>query len=427
MLCPSHNAVRPMSEHRRFVEPRGDGIDPRSPAEGPQTVSLPRIWKAARGVVRLSLLLGLLGPSGGRAGQGMSISKPEGFGAITRGGEGGPVIEVTSLRDSGPGSLREALARRGPRIIRFAVEGTIELQSPLVVTEGRVTLDGETAPGRGITLRNHGIHFRGDCKDILLRHLRIRVTTGGGSGDALLFWGTDGGTVERVLVEHCSLMGATDENVNTWGRVRDVTFQWTIIAKGRPPHSMGWLSGSGSDRVTIHHCLFARNADRNPRVAGGLYDVVNNVIYNWSHHNAAKVGAGARVNFIANVFLPGPQSTADQACILPEDPEEGTRIYLEGNLTPLTPTGTEDQWRNVTWYQRVQDRWIEHRPAPDRFRAHKPFVVEPVARQSAREACELVLSRAGPSARDEDDQRVVEEVRSRIHPFLRGSVSSAPR
>ncbi|MGA4578565.1 pectate lyase family protein [Limisphaera sp. VF-2] len=376
---------------------------------------------------RLGVLLLFLGPLACGAQQTELITRAEGFGAIARGGGGGPVIEVTNLRDSGPGSLREALARRGPRIIRFAVAGTIELQSPLVVTEGQVTLDGETAPGQGITLRNHGLHFRGDCKDIIVRHLRIRVTTGGSSGDALLFWGTDGGTVERVRVEHCSLMGATDENVNTWGRVRDVTFQWTIIAEGRPPHSKGWLSGSGSDRITIHHCLFAHNADRNPRVAGGLYDVVNNVIYNWSHHNAAKIGAGARVNFRGNVFLPGPQSTADQACILPEDPEQGTRLYLEENLTPLTPTGAEDQWRNVTWYQRLGDRWIEHRPAPDCFRADKPFTVAPVTKHPAREACELVLSRAGPGVRDADDQRVIEEVRARIRSFLRGPAASASR
>jgi pectate lyase len=195
-------------------------------------------------------------------------STAEGFGAKAAGGHGGRVIEVSSLKDSGPGSLREALSTRGPRVIRFSVEGTIELESPLVVTEGRVTIDGETAPGQGITLLHHGIHFRGEPKDIIVRHLRIRVTTGGSSGDALLFWGTDGGTVERVLVEHCSLMGATDENVNTWGNVRDVTFQWTIIAEGRPPHSMGWLSGVGSDRITIHHCLFASNDDRMSKSGG---------------------------------------------------------------------------------------------------------------------------------------------------------------
>ena len=52
---------------------------------------------------------------------------------------------------------------------------------------------------------NHGIQFRGDCDDIIVRDLRIRVLTGGAEGDCLLFWGNEGGTVERVLVDHCSL------------------------------------------------------------------------------------------------------------------------------------------------------------------------------------------------------------------------------
>ena len=75
-----------------------------------------------------------------------TVSIPEGFGAGAAGGRGGQVIAVTHLNDSGPSSLREALSARRPRIIRFAVEGTIELKSPLMVTEGRVTIDGETAP-----------------------------------------------------------------------------------------------------------------------------------------------------------------------------------------------------------------------------------------------------------------------------------------
>jgi pectate lyase len=337
----------------------------------------------------------------------------EGFGANTMGGRGGRVITVTNLNDNGPGSLREALSTRGPRIIRFAVEGAIELKSPLVVTEGRVTLDGDTAPGQGVTLLHHGIHFRGNCKDIIVRHLRIRVTTGGNSGDCLLFWGVNGGKVERVLVEHCSLMGATDEIVNTWGRVRDVTVQWTIIAKGRPPHSMGWLSGTGSDRITIHHCLFAQNADRSPRLAGGLYDVVNNVIYNWSHHNAAKIGGGARVNFVHNAYIPGPQSTTTEGCILPEDPNQGTKLYLAGNITPLTPKGTEYQWLSVTYWQRTKDKWIEHYPAPEKFRAAKPFPVAAVTTQPAKKAYDLVLARAGARVRDTDDLRVIQEVESR--------------
>jgi pectate lyase len=312
------------------------------------------------------------------------------------------------------------LTASGPRTIRFAVEGTIELNSRLLVTEGRVTFDGSTAPRQGITLLHHGIHFCGDCDDIIVRDLRICVTTGGSSGDCLLFWGNQGETVERVLVDHCSLMGATDENVNTWGPVRNVSFQWTIIAEGRRPHSMGWLSGAGSDRVSIHHCLFAHNADRSPRLQGGHYDVVNNVIYNWTHHNATKVGEGARVNLVNNVFIPGPQSTDTQACILPEDPAKGTQVYLDGNIGPFSPSGTEDQWLNVTFYEPAGGRWIEHRPAPETFRADKPFPARAVVTQSVSEAYELVLARAGAKIRDADDLRVIAEVRNRTGQVGRG-------
>ena len=65
---------------------------------------------------------------------------PEGFGAVTRGGEGGRTIVVTNLADDGPGSLREALTAQEPRIIEFAVEGTIELKSWIRVNNDGVIL-----------------------------------------------------------------------------------------------------------------------------------------------------------------------------------------------------------------------------------------------------------------------------------------------
>jgi pectate lyase len=342
-----------------------------------------------------------------------AVSSPaEGFGSDAKGGAGGQVIEVTSLADSGPGSLRAALATQGPRLITFAVAGTIPLESRLRCTSGQVTLDGSSAPGTGITLLNHGIQFRGDCDDIIVRELRIRVTTGGAEGDCLLFWGTEGGAVERVLVDHCSLMGATDEVVNTWGQVRDVTVQWSIVAQARPPHGKGWLSGVGSDRISIHHCLFAGNADRNPKLEGGLYDVVNNVVWGWSQNNAVKIGSGARVNLVDNVFLPSPQSKPSDGCVFPADREAGTRVYLSGNIGPATPTGAGDQWQNVTAFQRHGERWVAQRPAPAEFRAEQPFPVAPVVACPAPEALAEVLAQVGPRDRDADDRHVVEEVRN---------------
>ncbi|MBI3946864.1 MAG: hypothetical protein HY321_13150 [Armatimonadetes bacterium] len=395
-------------------------------------------WLAAGAVTAVALAAGATGrgpthPADARAAATATEKPapprdhPEGFGAIARGGEGGCVLLVTTLSDGGPGSLREALSAQGPRIVRFAVAGTIALQSRLLVTSGRVTIDGASAPGKGITLLNHGIQFRGDCDDIIVRDLRIRVLTGGAEGDALLFWGNDGATVERVLVDHCSLMWATDEVFNTWGRVRDLTCQWSIIAEAQLPHSKAWLSGVGSDRISIHHCLFAQNADRVPKLEGGVYDVVNNVFYNWSNNNAAKLEAGAKVNLVGNSFIPGPQSAPSKGCVFPAGAERGTKVYLAGNVGPFTPTGREPQWPNVTAYDRVGGAWVEHRPAPEVFRSERPFVAPAIVAQPASAAYDLVLERAGARVRDADDARVVEDVRRRAGRVGKGrAVASAP-
>ena len=78
----------------------------------------------------------------------------EGFGAVTVGGRGGRVIEVTNLNDAGPDSLRAAVEAEGSRIVVFRLAGTIGLESSLVITNPYITIAGQTAPGEGITLRD---------------------------------------------------------------------------------------------------------------------------------------------------------------------------------------------------------------------------------------------------------------------------------
>src|SRR5262245_27482332 len=104
-----------------------------------------------------------------------------GFGYRTTGGAGRPVLTVTTLADSGPGSLRNALASaaRDGATIRFAVGGGIRLESGLDVP-GRTTIDGSSAPPPGITLwgENAGAAGTGVVNlaesNVILRGLRIR-------------------------------------------------------------------------------------------------------------------------------------------------------------------------------------------------------------------------------------------------------------
>jgi hypothetical protein len=81
----------------------------------------------------------------------------EEFGSTAFASNPGRPFEITSLADSGRGSLREALARGNNRRIIFKVAGTIKLQSALKIKgQSFITIDGSTSPDPGITLENYG-------------------------------------------------------------------------------------------------------------------------------------------------------------------------------------------------------------------------------------------------------------------------------
>ena len=80
----------------------------------------------------------------------------EGFGAKTQGALSSPTgyttYRVTSLADSGPGTLRDAVSQ-GNRYIVFDVGGTIRLGGDLNVFSSYLTIDGSSAPAPGITIQ----------------------------------------------------------------------------------------------------------------------------------------------------------------------------------------------------------------------------------------------------------------------------------
>ncbi|RYZ06619.1 MAG: pectate lyase [Myxococcales bacterium] len=217
-----------------------------------------------------------------------------GWAQETRGGRGGQVLRVSTLSATGPGSLAEALAASGPRVIVFEVGGVIDLElATLKVREPFVTVAGQTAPSPGITLVRGGISV--STHDVVLQHLRVRP----GAAGQPIGWEPDGissssGTHDFV-VDHCSLTWAVDENLSASGSrfkgatpdewrentSHRVTFSHNIVAEGlahatheKGEHSKGSLIHDNVTGVLVFGNLYASNTERNPFFKGGARGVV---------------------------------------------------------------------------------------------------------------------------------------------------------
>ncbi len=350
----------------------------------------------------------------------------EGFGTRTPAGRGGRVLEVTTLADSGPGSLREALEQPGPRIVVFRIGGTIELKDFLTINRPFVTVAGQTAPGGGICLKNAGLTIT--THDVLIQHLRIRPGIEGDitpeHNDAVAVLGHHGEIegASRVVLDHISASWGEDETISVWYGAHDITISNCIISEAlnkarheKRTHSAGLLIGDGSYHVSVHHCLLAHNDFRNPLISsGGTHDVVNNVIYNWGVLPTEIVDPDANtfLNFVGNYFRPGPSSRTDCFEILVNPSGEygvaKPKLFIQGNLSPHRPNDEAADWSLVGY------GFSDHEPSQESFRSPAPFDTHPVTASGAAEAFEQVLAGAGATLplRDAVDERIVAEVLS---------------
>ena len=147
----------------------------------------------------------------------------EGYGRNAVGGRGGKVVYVTNLNDDGAGSLREACtAEIGPRTVMFKVSGMIQLKSRLVCNQDYVTIAGQTAPGKGITIKSAPIGFTG--KDMVVRFMRVRL----GYGATYDGMGLTGG--DHSILDHASISWTIDEAFSSRGG-KNLTLQRTLISE----------------------------------------------------------------------------------------------------------------------------------------------------------------------------------------------------
>lgn len=341
----------------------------------------------------------------------------EGFGAGTPGGRGGRVLFVVNLNDSGPGSLRAACEAEGPRTVIFRVSGTIRLTRDLAVRNPYLTIAGQTAPGDGICLRDGTLGVA--THDVVIRHLRSRLgDESRRQSDALdILHGA-----RNVIIDHCSATWSVDECLSLSGNVADVTVQWCLIGESlrqslhaKGAHGFGSLSRANGP-VSWHHNLWIHNEARNPRLGDNygkgptfpIFDVRNNVIYNYGGTASGLTQGRLKVNYVANYVRPGPSSRAQTPIHIGNRPvDSDITFYLSGNVFDGHPDFTADNRKFVDDYVLDGKRQAQT--------TDTPFAVAPVKTHSAAEALELVLAGVGASrpARDAVDARLVAHVRNR--------------
>lgn len=343
----------------------------------------------------------------------------EGAGRLAKGGRGGRVLRVTHLDDTGPGSLRAAVEADGPRTVIFDIGGVIRLASPLTVRRGRITIAGQTAPGGGITLRDHPLVVAAD--DVIIRHIRSRLGDESGvEADAV--------SVERgrrIILDHISASWSVDETLSVGSRytppergIYDVTVQWSLIAESlnasghaKGDHGYGTLARGGHGaRMTFHHNLWATHRARMPRPGnynppsvdpeGPRFEFRSNVFYDWGGGHAgynADTETLSAYAFIGNAYIPGPDSAGRWAF---EESNPLARAWFEGNaMDGVTPA---DPWSLV-----------KNSSRPDYRLATRPDWAD-AANETATEAEARVLAQVGAGRiRDPVDARIIEGVRAR--------------
>lgn len=357
----------------------------------------------------------------------------EGYGRFAIGGRGGKVIHVTNLNNSGPGSLRAAVESTGPRTVVFDISGMISLKSKLIIRPENefLTIAGQTAPGKGICIRNYTFGGLG-TKDIIIRFIRLRL--GDLAGETMDGMGL--AACDHCIIDHCSISWSIDEAFSSRS-AKNITFQRNIVSEAlnvaghshyKEGSGHGYAGSISGDIGSFHHNLLAHNAGRNWSLAGaidqankhaGRLDIRNMIVYNW-HHRTTDGGA-RQVNFVNNYFKPGPASRIF-TYLNPhfQHPAFGPQQYfVSGNIVEgfHQAEGPSGPLKGLTI------RGHQNAPAT----VLSAFFPSYVSTHSASESFNNVLADVGCNVPklDEHDQRIILETRTGTTKY-NGSKSGLP-
>ncbi|NCI48178.1 polysaccharide lyase [Sediminibacterium soli] len=353
----------------------------------------------------------------------------EGGGKYSFGGRGGKVLVVTNLNDDGPGSFRWACEQGGARIVVFNIAGIIRIKTPVIIRAPYITIAGQTAPGDGVCLAGESVWV--DTHDVIVRYMRFRrgETWVGRRDDAI-----GGNPVGNIIIDHVSATWGLDENMSMYRHMYNdstgsqelklgtvnITIQNSIFGEALDTWNHAFGSTLGGENCTFMRNLWANNAGRNPSVGwNGVFNFVNNVVFNWVHRSIDGGDYRAQFNIINNYFKPGPatpKNTVGHRILKPESGRsklkhhEYGRAYVNGNIMEGYPEITRDNWNGG-----VQ---VEELPNTGEYTAeikwNKPLPMPALTITDAETARQYVLANAGATLpkRDAVDSRIVEQVRT---------------
>ena len=396
----------------------------------------------------------------------LAFPTARGFGKYVTGGRGCKVVEVTNLEDDpknpSEGSLRWALTVAGKEnaTIVFRVSGVIKIQPnaqkvrDLRASLKNVTIAGQTAPGEGILIRGGKMNF-GGSNNVIIRNLRFRV---GDIDEADLAKATDSRFIagagfglenaSNIIIDHCCFGWSGEENMTMYDN-HFTTVQWCIVHEGLydAGHQKGARSYAnqwGGSPATYHHNLLAHNYNRSSRLNGAssttedrnvFMEYFNNVNYNWGKKNSCYGGeneAGTysshECNFVGNYYKPGPSTPSGSYFMELSSARSGktlnpnpSRWYFADNVMEGSSSATSDNWSaiyNKTSYSvaGMKSETLVY-PSPEVTRLDKcsfdDYDLYRTPTESAEEAYQHVLDRAGTINRDQTELRIVNEVRNK--------------
>lgn len=322
-------------------------------------------------------------------------------------------INVTSLADSGTGTLRACMQAKGVRTCVFTVGGPITISTPIIVTYPDLIVAGETAPSL-IEVRGAGIRIHGS--NTTIRHIAVRpgaLSTSKATWDGVVLWSK--GELKNVTLSHLSLTWAVDENLSSYGpKIHDILVEESIIAEGlhcsiHPEgcHSKGVLLDRDVKNFKMERNLFAHNQDRNPRLkSNSSFSFVNNIVYGWGgttswnylNFTDYATALGTLVDMINCIYKPAVKSTRLKVIYYDSKVSTRSRVYVKGNLTPTRTSQTQSDWLVSA--------------LPTSYKAVSPLVFKGSPLVTTEMLQQYIVNNVGPrpSQRSETDTRIVNEM-----------------